>query len=711
MFPCIAEISRVEIQACGRRAVRAAPAVRNGRPVIKKLLLFFFVAVVFLLPAAAVTGLYFYFSHDLPRIESLRDYAPALVTQVNAGSGELLAEFAVEKRYLIGYADIAPVFIKAILAAEDDTFFEHKGIDFFGIVRAAVKNIRSGQIRQGGSTITQQIVKSLLLSSERSYTRKIKEAILATRIERYLTKQDILTLYLNQIYFGRGAYGVEAAARCYFGKSASQLILSEAAFLAGLPKAPSYSRNMDRALERWRYVLGRMQALGYISAAERRAAQESPPAFVPAPTDTSAVYKAPYFVECIRRDIEERYGVNLLYKGGLKIETTLDTRMQDAAEGAVLRGIEAYDKRRGRENEPTGVQSALLCMEPYTGHIKALVGGRDFYASQFNRAVQAQRQPGSAFKPIIYAAALDKGYTPASIFIDAPLVIEAAGPGLFWEPQNYDRTFTGPTTLRRALTLSRNIVTVKILKYIGPEYVIGYAKNLGMEGEIKPLLSLALGSCGVSLLNLVRGYSVFCAQGIAAEPTFIARILARDGTVIEDNRPRLRQAISPETAFLMASMLQSVVEEGTGKKVRALNRPCAGKTGTTNDVRDAWFIGFTPKLVAGVWLGYDDLSPLGRHETGGVAAAPVWLDFMEHALEGAPVQPFKAPDGVVFAKVNPETGLPPEPGEPWRFECFKQDAVPGEGSYRGAQDEAGAGGALPEEPLSELQPGFDADGF
>ena len=652
------------------------------------------------MPAGAVVGLYVYYSHDLPRIESLKDYAPALVTQVHGSRGELLAEFSVEKRYLIGLADVSPIFVKAILAAEDDKFFEHRGIDPLGIFRAALKNLRSGEIKQGGSTITQQIVKSLLLSSERSFSRKIKEAILATRIERYLTKQDILTLYLNQIYFGRGAYGIEAASRCYFGKPAARLDLAEAAFIAGLPKAPS--RASEKTVERWRYVLGRMQELGYITADERQAAQKNPPSFIPAPTDTSAILKAPYFAEHVRRDIEQRYGADLLYKGGLKVETTVDLSLQDAAEGAVLRGIEAYDKRTGKK-EPSKIQSALLCMDPYTGQVKALVGGRDFRRNQFNRATQAQRQPGSAFKPVLYAAALDKDYTPASVFIDSPMVVEAAGPGIFWEPQNYDRTFAGPMTFRKALTLSRNIVTVKILKYIGPEYAIEYAKNLGMSGEFEPNLALSLGTCGVSLLNLVRGYSVFCAQGIAAEPIFITRITARDGSIIEENQPQLRQAISPETAFLISSVLQSVVEEGTGKKVRALNRPCAGKTGTTNDSRDAWFIGFTPKLVAGVWIGFDDLSPLGRHETGGVAAAPVWLDFMQQALQNEPVQPFKAPDGVVFVKVNPETGLPPEPGQDWHFECFKQDNAPGM-LKPDETVEPDNGSALPEEPLSELKP-------
>ncbi len=650
-----------------------------------------------------MVGLYFYFSHDLPRIESLKDYSPALVTEVYASGGELIAEFSVEKRYMISMSDMAPVFIKAILAAEDDKFFEHKGIDIWGIFRAALKNIRSFEIKQGGSTITQQIIKSLLLTSERKFSRKIKEAILATRIEQYLTKQDILTLYLNQIYFGRGAYGIEAASRVYFGKSALHLTLPEAAFLAGLPKAPSYSRNMDKALERWRYVLGRMQELGYIKPEEREAADKNPLAFIPAPTDTSTILSAPYFAEHVRREIEQKYGADTLYKGGLKIETTVDLRLQQAAEGSVQRGIEAYDKRAGKKNAASTVQSALLCMDPYTGYIRALVGGRDFHANQFNRAVQAQRQPGSAFKPVIYAAALDKGYTPATVFIDAPLVFEAAGPGIFWEPQNYDRTFTGPLTLRKALTQSRNIVTVKILKYIGADYVIDYAKNLGMSGEFTPTLSLSLGTCGVSLMNLVRAYAVFCAQGVASEPIFITRILSRDGTVLEDNRPRLAQAISPETAFLITSMLQSVVEEGTGKKVRALNRPCAGKTGTTNDVRDAWFIGFTPQLVAGVWLGFDDLSPLGKHETGAVAASPVWLDFMQQALQNEPVQTFKVPEGIIYVKVNPKTGLPPASGESGIFECFRDGTAPGM-DRQGAAATDNESGLSPE---TETLPNFE----
>lgn len=645
--------------------------------------------VLFFLPALGVVGLYYYFCYDLPRIESLRDYRPALVSEVYGTRGELLGEFFIEKRYLIKLSDVAPVFIHALLAAEDAHFFEHKGISLWSIVRAALKNISAFEIRQGGSTITQQIVKSLLLSPEKTLSRKIKEAVLAMRIEQYLSKEDILTLYLNQIYFGRGAYGIEAAARVYFGKSAHDLNLAEAAFLAGLPKAPNYYRDPTRARERRAYVLGRMAELGFIQEHERQEAEQAPLVFV----DRAAtnMNKAPYFLDYVKRAIEQKYGAEQLYNEGLRIETTLDLAMQKAAEDAIARGIAEYDRRTGRK-QPSAVQAALVCLYPYSGHIKAMVGGRDYQESQFNRAVQSRRQPGSAFKPIIYAAALDKHYTPASIIVDSPFVVESRGPCTFWEPQNYDRMFQGPTTLRKALTYSRNVVTVKILKDIGVDYVINYAQALGIEGEFPPTLALSLGTCSVSLLSMVRAYAAFCNLGTSAEPLCITRIVDRDGKVIEENNPQLSAVLSPETAYLITSMLQSVVEEGTGKKVRALNRPCAGKTGTTNDVRDAWFIGFTPRLVTGVWVGFDDLSPLGRHETGAVAASPIWLDFMQAACEGEPVQSFTVPEGIVFIKINPATGLPPQtPTEETVFECFKENDLP-----PGLQERSGA--AVDEEP-------------
>ena len=571
------------------------------------LILFVFFVLCVLIALGAAVGAYYHFSSDLPRIASMKDYHPALVSQVFSDRGELIGEFFIEKRYPVKLSAIAPVMINAILAAEDDRFFEHQGISPLSIVRAAFNNLRSRGIRQGGSTITQQVVKSLLLSPERSYERKIKEAILATRIEQALSKEDILILYLNQIYFGRGAYGIEAAARVFFGKQAEELTLVEASYLAALPKAPSFYSRHDRARERQRYVLQRMAELGFITPEQLQEALETEVQFSEPQNINQTL--APHFVEFVRRELEKTYGADALYRDGLRIETTLNLEKQRAADAAVALGIENFEARGGRTAVEKRVQAALLSIDPYSGSICAMVGGRDYNESQFNRATQSRRQPGSAFKPIIYAAALDKGYTAASIIIDSPLAFEAGSSRKkeFWEPQNYDQKFLGPITFRKALTLSRNIVTVKILKDIDIGYALGYARAMGLEGEYTHGLSLALGSCGVSLLNLVKAYGAFCAQGVYAEPVAITRIVDRNGVEIARNRPKLVAALSPQTAYIMTSLLQSVVEEGTGKKVRALQRPCAGKTGTTNDVRDAWFIGFTPDVVTGVWVGYDDL--------------------------------------------------------------------------------------------------------
>jgi len=633
-----------------------------------------------LIPALCIIGAYVYFSYGLPRISSLKDYRPPLVTELYSQQDEIIGEFFIEKRYLITLADISPLLIQAIIASEDDRFFEHKGINLWSIVRAALKNIRSFEIRQGGSTITQQIVKTLLLTPEKSFSRKIKEAILATRIEKSLSKDDILTLYLNQIYFGHGVYGVEAACRFYFGKSAAQVNLAEASLLAGLPKAPNYYspyNKLQRAKKRQDYVLHRMFAQGYITPEEKRDAAQMPLEFNK--RQNSNLLKAPYFVEYIRKDIERRYGADFLYREGARIETTLDGPKQYAARQAVAKGVAAYEQREGGTEDNATVQAALIAVDPFSGYVLAMVGGRDFKESQFNRAVQAHRQAGSAFKPIIYAAALDKGYTPASIIIDSPLAffVKKDEDYMFWEPQNYSKTFVGPSSLRKALTRSCNIITIKILKDIGINYVVKYARQLGVEGDFNYDLTLALGTCGISLLNMVKCYAVFCAGGVSAQPIYIKRILDRDGTVIEENQPRLSSVISAQTAYLMSNLLRNVVEEGTGRKVRALSRPCAGKTGTTNEYRDAWFLGFTPQMVAGAWVGFDDLRTLGEKETGARAASPVWLDFMKEALKGEPVKEFAVPEGIVFVKIDPETGyFPTDKNKKTIFECFKEGTLP-----------------------------------
>jgi penicillin-binding protein 1A len=631
-----------------------------------------------ILSVSACVILYNYFSYNLPRLYSLNDYRPPLVTEVYAGTGELIGEFCTERRYMVKLPAVAPVFIKAIIAAEDAQFFEHKGINYESILRAALINLLSGEIKQGGSTITQQITKSLLLTPEKSYARKIKEAILARRIETSLTKNDILTLYINQIYFGQGAYGVEAAARSYFGKSAAALTLAESALLAGLPKAPSYYaplRYLERARQRQSYVLERMLEQRYITAAEKQAAEKEPLDFKQ--LENINATRSPYFTEYIRQAVEKKYGAQALYEAGLRIETTLSIAMEQAAQEAIRFGLEEYEKRHKKASlDKKRIEAALVCMDPYSGYIRAMIGGRDFSNTQFNRAVQAQRQPGSAFKPVIYAAALDKGYTPASIIVDAPISFKM-GKGKLWEPQNYDEKYLGPITLRKALTLSRNVATIKILQDIGINYAVKYARQFGIDTPLNKDLTLALGTPNLTLLQMVQAYAVFCAHGVRVEPLAITRILDRDGSLVEENSPQLYQALNPQTAYLMTSLLQSVVEEGTGKKVSALNRPCAGKTGTTNDFRDAWFIGFTPQLVTGAWVGYDDNASLGKRETGGVVAAPIWLNFMQQVVKDLPVKLFEVAEGVVFAKINPATGFAPQSvSEATIFECFKEGTMP-----------------------------------
>ena len=638
-------------------------------------MIFFIILFFLIIPGILAVGTYTYFSYDLPRLTSVEDYTPKTVTQVFSENGEIIAEFFVEKRYIIPIEEMPATLIRAFISSEDARFFEHQGIDLLSIFRALIKNIKSMDIVQGGSTITQQITKSLLLSPEKSYTRKIKEAILARRIENSLSKRDILSIYLNQIYLGHRSYGVEAAALTYFGKHASELNLAESALLAGLPKAPSaYSpiRHPLKAQKRQRYVLQRMLQRGYITKGQAKEAADMILNIVP--PENKNIKVAPYFTEHLRQYLENTYGTDLLYGEGLKVYTPLNLLMQKSAQRAVESGLNDFETREGSQKDESRVQGALVAMEPRTGHVKALVGGVKFLENQFNRAIQARRQLGSAFKPIVYAAALDKDYVTTTIIIDSPLIFKIKSDMEFWEPRNYDLEFKGPITLRKALAYSRNIITIKILQDIGIDYVINYAKRLGIDSPLNRDLSLALGSSGISLLEITRAYAVFANQGFKVEPIFITKVTDRNGTVLEENKPRLSQAISPQTSYIMTSLLKSVVEEGTGRKVKALHRPCAGKTGTTNDVRDAWFIGFTPHIIAGTWVGFDDEKPLGKHETGAVAASPIWLKFMQEVLEGTPMKTFSIPEGIIFVKIDPETGKPPSPqSQKIIFECFKEE--------------------------------------
>ncbi len=642
-------------------------------------------AVLVSLVVLVGVGLAFYFTvaFDLPRLTTLKDYQPYITSEVYSEDEVLIGEFFIEKRSVVPLSQMSRYLPKAFIAAEDARFFEHQGIDYWRILAAAFRNIEALDVVQGGSTITQQVAKSFFLTPEKSFTRKVKEAILAQRIEHYLTKNEILFLYLNQIYLGEGAYGVGAASATYFGKPVQNLTLAECAILAGLPPSPnnlSPLRNPKKARERQLYVLNRMVERKMITPEQARKAQAEEIRL--RPRGPKGYLDAPFVLEQVRLYVEQKYGKDVLYKGGLKIYTTINSRLQNAAQKAVLKGLEEFESRGKKEKGREEIEGALIALEPQSGYILAMVGGRDYSASQFNRALQAKRQAGSAFKPIVYAAALDKGFTPATLVMDEPFSYEDVSGKEPWQPQNFDHEFWGPITVRKALTFSRNVPTVRIAQSIGPKYLVSYAANLGIRTKLEPHLSLALGSANVSLLELTRAFGVFAAGGYRADPVLISQIQDKDGNVVEETEPSSVEVITPQTCYLITSLLQNVIQEGTGQRARALGRPAAGKTGTTNDTRDAWFIGYLPQeLVAGAWVGYDMEKPLGTHETGAVAALPVWLEFMKEAVKDMPVQDFPVPDGIVFVKIDKETG---EPMGSMRwvksgkvlFECFKEGTEP-----------------------------------
>ena len=653
----------------------------------------FLLTVLLVLVILVGAGMAFYFSivFDLPRLTTLKDYQPYLTSEVYSEDDVLIGEFFIEKRTVVSLSQMPRFLPKAFIAAEDARFFEHRGVDYWRILGAAFRNIEALDVVQGGSTITQQIAKSFFLTPERSYSRKLKEAILAQRIEHYLTKNEILFLYLNQIYLGEGAYGVAAAASTYFGKPLQDLTLAECAILAGLPPSPnnfSPLRNPKKARERQLYVLNRMVERKILTREQAQKAQAEEIRLKP--RGPKGYHDAPYVVEQVRQYMEQKYGKDLLYKGGLKIYTTINAKLQQAAQHAVQVGLEEFESRGDKGKGREAIQGALIALEPQSGFILAMVGGRDFSSSQFNRALQAKRQAGSAFKPIVYAAALDKGFTPATLIVDEPFSFEDVPGKDPWQPQNFDREFWGPITVRKALTFSRNVPTVRIAQSIGLNYLIDYAGNLGIKTKLEPNLSLALGAANVTLLELTRAFGVFAAHGYRAEPVLVSQVQDKDGNVLEETLPTSLEVISQQTSYLITSLLQSVILEGTGQRARALGRPAAGKTGTTNDTRDAWFIGYLPqKLVAGAWVGYDIEKPLGTHETGAVAALPVWLEFMKEAAKDIRVEDFSVPEGVVFIKVDKETGEPLASMRWARagkvlFECFKEGTEPTFGIIRPA---------------------------
>ena len=649
---------------------------RDGHPVR---LLFLLTGVLTVLGTAGMAWVVYQdLTIELPTVERLAHYITPAATRVYADDGTLIGELYLEKRYPVPLSRIPPLVQQAFLAAEDANFYRHPGVDPLGVLRAFVSNWSAGHTTQGGSTITQQVVKYLLLTPEKSYRRKVQEIILALRLERHLSKAEILSLYLNQIYLGSGAYGVEAAAREYFGKGVADLSLAEAALLAGLPPAPSrYSprKNWEQAKLRQRYVLERMIDERYVSYAQAMAAWQEPMTLSP-PTPATYFSLAPYYVEHVRQFLEKRYGGQAIYQLGLEVHTTVNLALQRAAEQALRNGIDAVCKREqcGQNGTPQP-EGAFIAIDLASGQVKAMIGGYDFHHSQFNRVTQAKRQPGSAFKPLIYAAALDRGYTPATVVVDAP--VSYWDHDHRWVPQNYEERYFGPTRLREALTFSRNVVTVKVAAHLGLKYLTNYIPQLGIRSHLERNLSLALGTSEVTLQELAQAYGVFATGGTLVEPLFITTITDSQGGLLEEFPSRRKQVITPETAYLITSLLKSVVERGTGKSVRALGRPVAGKTGTSNDFQDAWFVGYTPELLAGVWVGFDEKRPLGDKETGGRVAAPIWLEFMQTAMGDRPVNDFVLPEGISFAYIDPKTGLRAAPGSGAAIlECFRRGTEP-----------------------------------
>lgn len=730
-----------------------------------------------------IIAIFSYYGQGLPDYRQLKDYKPPIVTRLYAGDGTLMAEFAQERRVFMPIEAIPPLVKNAFIAAEDKNFYQHGGVDIFAISRAALGNIKAlgtGTRPKGASTITQQVAKNFLLTSEVSYERKIKEAILAYRMERAISKNRLLELYLNEIYMGARAYGVAAAALRYFDKPLDEIEIEEAAYLASLPKAPNNYhpvRHYDRAMTRRNWVIDRMAEDGYIEEAQAEIAKAKPLKTVD--PDDSYLVSAPYFTEEIRRILADRYGEQSLYGGGLAVRSTIDTRMQEVAVTALRDGLMAYDRRHGYRgplkrfenlsdwkeklleyNQPDGqldhwklavvlqsgpenaqlgfrtgekdnialsgvkwarkcigecyalgpvieavnqvlkpgdvvmvepkdnggyelrqiplVQGAIMAMDPHTGRILAMQGGWKYESSEFNRATQAKRQSGSAFKPFVYLAALDKGFTPATLVLDAPFAIEDR-PGNIWSPSNYSNEYYGPTPIRVGIENSRNLMTVRLADYLGMDVVAEYAHRFGITENLPPLLSQALGAGETTLEKLTLAYAMLVNGGKRIEPTMVDRIQDRRGKTIfrHDVRPckdcgdavewngqvvprvpDMREQIEdPRTAYQTVSMLEGVVQRGTGKAINDLGRPLAGKTGTTNRSHDAWFIGFSPDLVLGVYAGFDEPRSLGKRETGSSVAVPIFKDFMEQALADQAPAPFRVPDGIRHVQINADTGV------------------------------------------------------
>jgi penicillin-binding protein 1A len=621
---------------------------------------------------------------DLPALERLEIFQPGEPSILYAAQEEPFASLAQEFRIYVPLSRVPKLVQQAVLDIEDTQFYEHGAISLKGMARAALRNLSSGKVKEGGSTITQQLAKGLFLSPERTLQRKMKEIQYAAEIERLYRKDKILEMYLNTIYFGSGAYGIEAGARTYFSKSVGQLNLPEAALLAGVVKAPSlYSPLVDvkRAKSRRDVVLGRMKALGHISPAQAHSA-------ISAPVNLKPFFKgrgvASHFVDHVRKELEPRYGRALLARGGLRIHTTLDLETQQIALDVLRSGVKGIEKtlssrRKESQREPAGLEGALVAIEPTTGEIRAMVGGLDYAKSQFNRVVQARRQPGSTFKPFVYAAAFERGFTPATVVDDFPVSFSIPQNGRYveWSPENFDHQFRGAVTLRHALEESINVPTVRLLEAVGVDPVIRLARSMGIKSDLRAEYGLALGVSEVNALELTAAYAVLGNQGIRVPPTGIRRIVGANGEVLEAASRAGDRVLHEEVAFMMTSLLQGAVERGTAKRGRVPGWTVAAKTGTSQDAVDLWFVGYTPKLAAGLWVGYDRPRAVGSHETAGRLAAPVWADFMRRALRGVPRDTIPIPEGLLPVRVNYRTGLPTDPSDPAAItEYFIRGALP-----------------------------------
>ncbi|MBS1126781.1 MAG: penicillin-binding protein 1 [Nitrospirae bacterium] len=573
-------------------------------------------------------GLVYWMVSDLPKVNAIEEYVPIESSKVYSSDGRVLAEFYLERRTFIPHYQIPDHVKKAFVAIEDVRFYTHPGVDFIGIFRALIQDIKARSMVQGGSTITQQLAKMLFLKPEKSIVRKVKEAIISIMIERRYTKDEILGLYLNQTYFGTRAFGIEAAAQTYFGKPVGQLSVAEAALLASLPKAPShYSpfKNPKRAGERRTAVLTSMLEHRFITRAQYDKAVKEPLPVSP----SYRKYEAPYFVETLRQHLEQKYGP-AIYTSGYNIYSTINLNMQHIAEKALSNGVRNIEKR-----EKPGIQAALVAIDIRTGQIRAMVGGFDFWQTQFNRATQALRQPGSAFKPFVYATAIEEGMTAKSVINDAPISFQGSRPGQRWSPKNYDGKYHGAVTLKTALAKSLNTATVRLAAHLGVDTIIATAQKMGIRSPLEPYLPLALGASDVTLQEMVQAYTAF-ASGKKMDLISYDRIENRDKIVLEAIYPKQTEVLDEDAVREMQILLGAVISEGTATKAKELGRSVYGKTGTTNDFSDAWFVGFDDRLAVGVWVGRDNHKPIGNKETGAMAALPIWIEFMKQVAAETP---------------------------------------------------------------------------